>query len=1075
LYFYDGAILNNSGNYELQQGEILNYDGVGTFNNSGTFKKTTTGTGTIRITFNNTGTVNVESGILNLTGGGVSNGGNFNLTSGKTLGFGGGVYTLNNGAKINSSGNLSVSGGTLDVKLAGGTAIANTVLFTLSGGIFQVDGNWNLLTTNNWNGGTLKSSGIITNSGTLTLGINSYKYLNTQLNNTGTIVENESRLYFYDGAILNNSGNYELQQGEILNYDGVGTFNNSGTFKKTTTATSTIRIAFNNTGTVEAQSGTLNFANTYTHNNANLILKGGTVTFSNALNINGGSIEGNASINVGVTNSGLLNPRYASNTEFGRLTINGNYTETNSASINIQLGGSTAGTNFDQVDINGNATFDGTLNVSRLNSFTPTLGSTFDVLTYDSLSFLSNLNFTGLDINSTLQFVPQWFNNKLTLKVVEKANATNINVTTNQDVVNASDSVLSLREAVIEANQNGLDNTIILGAQTYNLSFNGGSDDDFAATGDLDILPRGGLTIRGQGANQTFISTSNLANIFEIHSGATINFQDVTIITSVTLALSSASVTEDGTSNLVYTFTRAGVTSNALTVNYTVGGTSTFNSDYTQTGATSYTATTGTITFAAGVSTATLTIDPTADTTVESNETVALTLASGTGYTISTTTAVTGTINNDDTSVTLAVSPSSVTEDGTSNLIYTFTRTGVTSNALTVNYTVGGTATLGTDYTGIATTGTTKTVTFAANSSIATVTVDPTTDSTLESDETVALTLATGTGYTIGTTNAVTGTITNDDTSVSLAVSPSSVTEDGTSNLIYTFTRTGVTSNALTVNYTVGGTATLGTDYTGIATTGTTKNVTFAANSSIATVTVDPTTDSTGESNETVALTLATGTGYTIGTTNAVTGTITDDDTSVSLAVSPGSITEDGTTNLVYTFTRTGVTSNALTVNYTVGGTATFNTDYTQSGATTYTATTGTIAFAPNSTTASITIDPTADTVAEPNETIGLTLSSGSGYTISTPNTVTGTITDDDSTVTLTVSPSSVAEDGTPNILFTFTRTGNITNPLTVNYTVGGTATFNVDYSQTGASSYTSTAGTVSFAAIPRTVVIGVF
>jgi hypothetical protein len=50
------------------------------------------------------------------------------------------------------------------------------------------------------------------------------------------------------------------------------------------------------------------------------------------------------------------------------------------------------------------------------------------------------------------------------------------------------------------------------------------------------------------------------------------------------------------------------------------------------------------------------------------------------------------------TYVTLAVSPSTVTEDGTSNLIYTFTRTGVTSNALAVNYTIGGTATNGTDY-----------------------------------------------------------------------------------------------------------------------------------------------------------------------------------------------------------------------------------------------------------------------------------------------------------------------------------------------------------------------------------------
>ncbi|TRU59506.1 MAG: calcium-binding protein, partial [Microcystis aeruginosa Ma_QC_Ch_20071001_M135] len=225
--------------------------------------------------------------------------------------------------------------------------------------------------------------------------------------------------------------------------------------------------------------------------------------------------------------------------------------------------------------------------------------------------------------------------------------------------------------------------------------------------------------------------------------------------------------------------------------------------------------------------------------------------------------------------ITLAVSPSSVTEDGTTNLVYTFTRSGVTTNALTVNYTLGGTATLNTDYTR---TGTNNTVTFAANSSTATVTVDPTADTTVESDETVALTLATGTGYTVGTTTAVTGTITNDDVtlpSITLAVSPSSVTEDGTTNLVYTFTRSGVTSNALTVNYTLGGTATLNTDYTR---TGTTNTVTFAAGSSTATVIVDPTADTTVEPDETVALTLATGTGYTVGTTTAVTGTITNDD-----------------------------------------------------------------------------------------------------------------------------------------------------------------------------------------------------
>ena len=99
-----------------------------------------------------------------------------------------------------------------------------------------------------------------------------------------------------------------LQAGYIFNDNDdtiIGTLNNSGTFKKTTADTATIWVAFNNTGTVEANLGTLNFSNTYTHNNANLVLKGGTVTFSNALNINGGSIEGNGSINIGVTNSGL--------------------------------------------------------------------------------------------------------------------------------------------------------------------------------------------------------------------------------------------------------------------------------------------------------------------------------------------------------------------------------------------------------------------------------------------------------------------------------------------------------------------------------------------------------------------------------------------------------------------------------------------------------------------------------------------------------------------------------------------------------------------------------------------------
>jgi hypothetical protein len=111
--------------------------------------------------------------------------------------------------------------------------------------------------------------------------------------------------------------------------------------------------------------------------------------------------------------------------------------------------------------------------------------------------------------------------------------------------------------------------------------------------------------------------------------------------------------------------------------------------------------------------------------------------------------------------VSLAVSPTAVAEDGAANLTYTFTRTGSTAAALLVGYGIAGTATQGTDYTIGG--GAAGTVTFAAGAATAAVTVDPTADTSVESDETVALTLAAGTGYTIGTAGAAVGTITNDD------------------------------------------------------------------------------------------------------------------------------------------------------------------------------------------------------------------------------------------------------------------------------------------------------------------------
>ena len=143
--------------------------------------------------------------------------------------------------------------------------------------------------------------------------------------------------------------------------------------------------------------------------------------------------------------------------------------------------------------------------------------------------------------------------------------------------------------------------------------------------------------------------------------------------------------------------------------------------------------------------------------------------------------------------ITLTVSPS-VLEDGTNNLEYVFTRTGPVTKALTVKASVGGTASLGKDYSGIAATSSRSGFTFAAGSSTTSVTVKPMADSIIEPDETVVLTLVSGTEYRIGTPGAVIGTIRNDDTpSYLLSTSHSSINEGKT--LTTTVRTTGVPTN----------------------------------------------------------------------------------------------------------------------------------------------------------------------------------------------------------------------------------------------------------------------------------------
>src|SRR5204863_5576071 len=170
--------------------------------------------------------------------------------------------------------------------------------------------------------------------------------------------------------------------------------------------------------------------------------------------------------------------------------------------------------------------------------------------------------------------------------------------------------------------------------------------------------------------------------------------------------------------------------------------------------------------------TALVTLDLSPDLLVEPDETVIFAVTSGSGYNVGAPSSATGTITNDDSDVTVTVAPGSVTEDGPTNLVYTFTRTGFTALPVTVNFSVGGTAVFSQpDYTqsgGATYTDTSGTVLFGAGVSTASVTIDPSADLTVEPDETVVLTVTSGVGYNVGSPDSATGTITNDDTDVSV-------------------------------------------------------------------------------------------------------------------------------------------------------------------------------------------------------------------------------------------------------------------------------------------------------------------
>jgi len=374
------------------------------------------------------GTLNLGNGqtTADTPGGGtltVASGGSLVLNnSGTTLSVNGalsdsGSVTLNTGATLNLTQGMSnlagqlflQNGKTTSITPSGGTmtlAVGSLLEIQSASGL-TVNGNLTNKSTSfetaNGTGNKVTVSGGFSNSGSLFLfgTADTLTVTKTLTNNAGATLQ------------MANSG----QVANIFTLSNSGTFNVDG-------GTANINT-LSNSGTVNISAGTaLNVTGTgskYTQTAGTTTDDGSLTLSSSVLSLNSGSLFGRGTITGAVTSSGTITPGDTSAP--GILTDKGAYTQNHAGVLDISIGGTTVGTQFDQFAITGAASLNGALNVAEINGFTPTIGETFDIMNFASKAgtFSSCNGHSGgttCTINSTEHFIVEYSGTNVTLKVV---------------------------------------------------------------------------------------------------------------------------------------------------------------------------------------------------------------------------------------------------------------------------------------------------------------------------------------------------------------------------------------------------------------------------------------------------------------------------------------------------------------------------------------------------------------------------------------------------------------------------------------------------------------------------------
>ncbi|MFX0555430.1 Calx-beta domain-containing protein [Maribacter sp. CXY002] len=485
-------------------------------------------------------------------------------------------------------------------------------------------------------------------------------------------------------------------------------------------------------------------------------------------------------------------------------------------------------------------------------------------------------------------------------------------------------------------------------------------------------------------------------------------------------------------------------TGSTVITDYTLTGSATVTTDYTVTGNANF-ASNGTTVLK------NFTINPVDDTLVEGTEEVTITLNSTNNalFTIGAADNATVSILDNDYTATITATDALANENGgTGEFTIDLGDVNNTGNAITVNYTITGSADNTDDYSTIA-----GNVTIADGNQTALVTITPVDDDFFEGTEDIILTLAAGTGYELGTGDTATVSISdNDVVGVNVAPTTGTTTEaGGTATFVYTLTSQPTADVVLRID-----------QYDGSETSGPSNITITPANwntgvSLIVTGEDDTMVDGDIVDPIRVRMDNSADPNYNSLSDNDVPDVVVtnldDDEFVVSMVTTDPNASENTPANdsgsFLISLNQINNTGAVLTINFTLSGNATEGSDFSNINTS--------VSIPDGGIDANVFITPVDDTIVENSETVTLTLSSGAGYSVDNSNdTGTVTIADNDFTVTVTATDNNAAESTPTSATGEFTidlgKPNNTGGAITINFAMSGVAVDGTDYTTVGTS-----------------------